>query len=301
MAKKPHSQYSLLLLPLFLISGCVSESADQRVEELFLDDALVNTTYNLSKVDRKYELEVFGVFEKLSDYNRVISKIESDAFLEAQDIKIVYHLDIKLVPVGEIISNFKESKWAFLSHQIIDKKIVFSGTLPTEQDKASFQTFINWHCADKICPEVKWELKTRTELEKREKFLAREAAKKYSSYAAFGYSSSASGINSYERAYMKKHPDRLYNGTPCKEGDQISDVSFSPFNRIYLREGPSSTSSRLINFRASEILGSIEYKSVDTDMTAYVDCKRGDWYRVWVYRPEWLQRSHVGWLKVDLD
>ena len=89
---------------------------------------------------------------------------------ESTDEQVKVNAD--LVPVEEIIKYFENSTWAHLSYQVTDSKIVFSGTLPTKKDKASFQTFINWYCAEKICPEIKWELNTKSEIEEPKKFSA---------------------------------------------------------------------------------------------------------------------------------
>jgi len=63
-----------------------------------------------------------------------------------------------------------------------------------------------------------------------------------------------------------------------------------------LRSGPSSEAEKLINKKASEILKTTHYLSIDNTTTVLEECTQGDWSRVRVVEPDWLRASHIGWV-----
>lgn len=63
-----------------------------------------------------------------------------------------------------------------------------------------------------------------------------------------------------------------------------------------LHAGPNATSAKLINQKATSILGSTQYLAIDHTVQVIEDCTKGGWSRVRVTEPEWLRTSHVGWV-----
>jgi|GEM_PF-3513923 len=61
-----------------------------------------------------------------------------------------------------------------------------------------------------------------------------------------------------------------------------------------LRKAPDS--DKIVNEKATKILGSTQYQTIDNSTTVQIQCVDGDWARVQVQTPEWL-REHVGWVE----
>jgi len=285
--------------------GCFSPSVEHQIEDLFSDPTLSKASAKVSKAGSRHIVKVMGEFESVSAYENALETIKHSPVSYSKKITIVNELVLKPLPVEELSEALRQAGWKGVSLEQFSSTLIVSARLPDIKTKKALQDEIESLCVDRKCSPLFWMLMTETELEVHAKTknqrAAKEAIKAYSSYASHGFDSDATRLSPEDRAYMKEYPNRLYNGEPCQPGDKLDNGSFTPNNRIYLRERPSNSSPRLINFRASSILGSREYKSVDTDMTAHIDCKRGDWRRVWVNSPYWLQRSHVGWVKINLN
>ncbi len=66
---------------------------------------------------------------------------------------------------------------------------------------------------------------------------------------------------------------------------------------VVLRSAPNSKSEKLINQKASQILKTIHYLTIDNTVTVVEECTQGKWSRVHVKEPDWLQESHIGWVQ----
>lgn len=86
----------------------------------------------------------------------------------------------------------------------------------------------------------------------------------------------------------------------CESGSPASGVKVNVKGSGHeLRSAPSGSADRLINQKATKILGSTEYHSIDSSTEVQIQCESGDWVRVQVTKPEWL--THVrGWVKRDV-
>ena len=63
-----------------------------------------------------------------------------------------------------------------------------------------------------------------------------------------------------------------------------------------LRSDPSADSPRIVNQKASDMLGETHYMSIDPSVTVRVLSTEGDWAEIQVTQPEHLRDSHQGWV-----
>lgn len=61
-----------------------------------------------------------------------------------------------------------------------------------------------------------------------------------------------------------------------------------------LRRTPDG--EKIVNEKATKILGSTQYQSIDNSTTVQIQCTDGDWARVQIQTPDWL-KEHVGWVE----
>jgi hypothetical protein len=69
---------------------------------------------------------------------------------------------------------------------------------------------------------------------------------------------------------------------------------------IVLRTTPNENSEKLINQKATQLLKTTQYLKIDNTVTVIEECTQGDWSRVRVIKPDWLQDSHIGWVESSL-
>lgn len=62
-----------------------------------------------------------------------------------------------------------------------------------------------------------------------------------------------------------------------------------------LRSGPSADAERLVNQKATEMLGETHYMSVDPSVSVRVLATEGEWVEIQVSQPNHLRDSHRGW------
>lgn len=61
-----------------------------------------------------------------------------------------------------------------------------------------------------------------------------------------------------------------------------------------LRKTPDG--EKIVNEKATKILGSTQYQSIDNSTTVQIQCTDGEWARVQIQTPEWL-KEQVGWVE----
>lgn len=66
---------------------------------------------------------------------------------------------------------------------------------------------------------------------------------------------------------------------------------------VVLRSAPNAKSEKLINQKATQILKTTQYLTIDNTVTVVEECTQGEWSRVGVKEPNWLQNSHIGWVQ----
>jgi hypothetical protein len=84
---------------------------------------------------------------------------------------------------------------------------------------------------------------------------------------------------------------------PCASGATNSGKVFRVTGSDHeLRAAPSADSARLINEKASGILKTTVYRSIDNSTKVLEECRQGAFSRVRVVDPEWIAQTHVGWV-----
>jgi len=66
-----------------------------------------------------------------------------------------------------------------------------------------------------------------------------------------------------------------------------------------LREGPGENYAKKINQKASDVLKTIQYMSVDTSVTIKLLQVKDQWAEVQITQPEYLAATHRGWIPKD--
>lgn len=84
----------------------------------------------------------------------------------------------------------------------------------------------------------------------------------------------------------------------CGADTKITGYEYSVIGSGHeLRTGPSDTARKLINQKATSILGHTEYASIDDTTRVHEECTKGDWSWVRVVKPEWLGDTYRGWIQ----
>lgn len=66
---------------------------------------------------------------------------------------------------------------------------------------------------------------------------------------------------------------------------------------IILRSGPGEQFEKIINKKATEVLHKIQYAEVDKSVRVMIDEVSGQWSKIRVVDPAWLENSHIGWVQ----
>ncbi len=66
--------------------------------------------------------------------------------------------------------------------------------------------------------------------------------------------------------------------------------------QINIRKGPGSNFSKIINQKATKILKTTHYITIDNSVTVFEECSEGNWSKIRVINPDWLSQSHRGWI-----
>lgn len=65
---------------------------------------------------------------------------------------------------------------------------------------------------------------------------------------------------------------------------------------INVRKGPGTSFEKIINKKATSILKTTQYISIDDTTTVFEECTKDGWSWIRVIDPDWLQDSHRGWV-----
>lgn len=65
---------------------------------------------------------------------------------------------------------------------------------------------------------------------------------------------------------------------------------------VVIRTAPGEKSKKLINEKATQALGEIQYCQVDHSTKVEVLETKDDWSKIKVVEPDWLSKTHVGWI-----
>lgn len=67
-------------------------------------------------------------------------------------------------------------------------------------------------------------------------------------------------------------------------------------SKINVRKGPGTSFSKIINQKATRILKSTHYITIDNSVTVVEECSQGTWSKIRVTDPDYLSQSHRGWI-----
>lgn len=87
--------------------------------------------------------------------------------------------------------------------------------------------------------------------------------------------------------------DEVICSVEQETGGEVYAVKGSNIN---IRKGPSKDSDRVIDPDASEEAGSTQYAMVSKGHIVRVNCQQDGWSQINVLSPDWLRKSHRGWV-----
>ncbi len=83
----------------------------------------------------------------------------------------------------------------------------------------------------------------------------------------------------------------------CKDGATITGKQYNVVGSgINVRQGPGTNYDKIINQKATNILKTTQYISIDDTTVVFEECTKGEWSWIRVVQPDWLQTSHRGWV-----
>jgi hypothetical protein len=68
---------------------------------------------------------------------------------------------------------------------------------------------------------------------------------------------------------------------------------------ILIREGPGKQYPKIVNQKATDILKELEYIQVDNSCKVLVEETKDGWSKIRVVEPDWLNETHIGWIKSE--
>lgn len=111
-------------------------------------------------------------------------------------------------------------------------------------------------------------------------------------------SSSIKNIFAVALAIVLLHGEaQAASAEPCGSGSNKSGQTLRVNGAdVVLRSAPNAKSEKLINQKATQVMKSTQYLTIDNTVTVVEECNQGDWSRVRVTEPDWLRDSHIGWV-----
>jgi hypothetical protein len=83
----------------------------------------------------------------------------------------------------------------------------------------------------------------------------------------------------------------------CKNGVGVTPQRMGVTGTdINVRKGPGTEFEKVVNKKASDALGRTHYVKIDAGVTLIEFCQDGEWSYVEVDEPDWLRKSHIGWV-----
>lgn len=71
---------------------------------------------------------------------------------------------------------------------------------------------------------------------------------------------------------------------------------FDVLETCFLRDGPSEKNSKIVNEKATRMLGETQYQQIDSSTTIELLDRKNGWVEVRVIQPEHLRATHPGWV-----
>lgn len=67
-------------------------------------------------------------------------------------------------------------------------------------------------------------------------------------------------------------------------------------SEVNVRKGPGTNFGKIVNQKATRILKTTHYITIDNSVTIYEECSQGKWSKIRVTDPDYLSQSHRGWV-----
>ncbi|MCG8096018.1 MAG: hypothetical protein JAZ17_20765 [Candidatus Thiodiazotropha endolucinida] len=100
------------------------------------------------------------------------------------------------------------------------------------------------------------------------------------------------GSSSKPTATVAKIPPSACDASTVITGKKYSVLG----SGINVRKGPGTGYDKIINQKATSMLKTTKYISIDDTTTIYEECTKDGWSWIRVVDPDWLQNSHSGWV-----
>ena len=78
--------------------------------------------------------------------------------------------------------------------------------------------------------------------------------------------------------------------------EETQQTEFEVKEKSYIYKVPKSN-EKVLNQKATDALGETTYCQIDRDCLVKILETEGDWTKIQVVPHEWLQASHIGWVK----
>lgn len=95
--------------------------------------------------------------------------------------------------------------------------------------------------------------------------------------------------NSYEKS--------IVSTTLKEQNSSKSNIFGINDDDILIRNGPGRNFDKLVNEKATEVMNTTQYKTVDNSCKVRVDETKDGWSKIVVVEPSWLTESHQGWIE----
>lgn len=83
----------------------------------------------------------------------------------------------------------------------------------------------------------------------------------------------------------------------CEKGDATGKEYRVRGSGIAVYKAPSTKAEKVLNQKATSILGSTQYVTIDSSTKVNEECRFESWSKVRVVDPDWLRDSHYGWVE----
>lgn len=83
----------------------------------------------------------------------------------------------------------------------------------------------------------------------------------------------------------------------CGSSSKISGLELRVSGpNIVLLTSPNAKGEKIINQKATKVLKSTQYLTIDNSVTVIEECIQGEWSKISVKEPNWLRETHIGWV-----
>jgi hypothetical protein len=103
----------------------------------------------------------------------------------------------------------------------------------------------------------------------------------------------------YQENNNPQYKDRINTFSTTSECNnaQVTGQKYNVIgSEINVRKGPGIGYEKIINQKATNILKTTHYISIDESTVIFEECTKGKWSWIRVLQPEWLKSSHQGWV-----